>query len=865
MEMARSVFLLYVVILLYIGSSKTMVYAGETTTSGGDAITESGSDDNETTTSTLTTTTLPSAIYDTSVEVEIADKLTGGKMTFYCKFALSNESLWYKVIWQIADSVMTPLGPFNSDVREKSKLLETSLTETTAGFQIRCAYQVAYTEDGTYSSETTSPQKFVGIEILSTDVSVSDGGKSNITLQATAPIGCKSGETCSLGINIYNKDYSSSCYKPTTTFSECQVSVTQSTSQTQGKYCYAVCDPHMRTFEHDYYEHQYFGQYTLYENKEWKQEIQVKTEPCFSWRANGGPPYCICGLAIRAGKEVYIMDKCSPRRYWRIKYAQCDPTRSGLINVVRLGSQYSITLPSGTVVKTNLYTYFKFLNLYVYPSEGDVNNADGLCGRVGDPGFFHRNGTEEALYRWYGMYDYSESWSVKGDVLDLFSEDDRKNLDSIGNSIFQCKCAKDPSGQSQVVCDKVDSSDCTFYFGRARKVDDCKIKPSSLNRKKRSIQQAVKKTEQKNIQHTIVKRAAAADEYAGNWTEATATAYCDNLFTNSSAVQACKDVPGVDLESPKNNCIVDIKLEGSTSFALTAIETIKNKCFKEVGQNSSLQNSTDGSGSILDQIKNVACPFECSGHGSCQNGTCVCDADFDSDDCSIDLKEPPIGVVEYGDGEGECDLGSCTAISVSGGPFIEGGSAKCKVISKTLMPNGNITDKDSMTIDATIISIGEVSCPLPPSRRRKRAAGDPEMEEVTVYEVSVSNGGSYSESNLIIARHVDCHECDVNSTSVSCTYTGCYSEGQCYKKDQKLSRSDCFTCDIKNGEPIWIKSTADTNCTIYIEPATAEDNLLWVIGAVLGAVVLIVIIVIIVVVVIKKKNKRPITPILQGE
>ncbi|KAJ8302823.1 hypothetical protein KUTeg_019219 [Tegillarca granosa] len=62
----------------------------------------------------------------------------------------------------------------------------------------------------------------------------------------------------------------------------------------EGKKCQAHNDPHMKTFD---------GLH-----KSYPMEVQIQVTPC-----NGGNVRCTCGLAVRAGGDVFVINRCSER------------------------------------------------------------------------------------------------------------------------------------------------------------------------------------------------------------------------------------------------------------------------------------------------------------------------------------------------------------------------------------------------------------------------------------------------------------------------------------------------------------------------------------------------------------------------
>ncbi|ESO82462.1 hypothetical protein LOTGIDRAFT_236958 [Lottia gigantea] len=570
----------------------------------------------------------------------------------------------------------------------------------------------------------------------------------------------------------------------------------------------------------------------------------MKTAPCTASRDS--KPYCPCGVSVRVGREVFVIERCAPLKYWRIEYLQCSVTGFKLIDIKRSGNNYEFKLPSGLIMKTSVYQQRQFINLYLYPSQTDTV-ATGLCGQVGSDIFYKRDRTTVAHVNYPGMPDFSSSWSVPDANIDLFS-DEIKLLDPVETGGFFCKCTT-PVGSTepQFTCEKSDDT-CAVTIGSSESVDQCIV--GGLQ-SKRSIKSHRSRRSADNLKKGRKKRAQANTEltWRNGWNETTATNYCNKLFDNSTFVGKCKTIPNVDLSFPRDNCVQDIKFMGDTSFALVAIETIVNQCIREVTYDSTYHSPPNGeTTSLLEAIKDVACPLDCSYHGTCNKGVCTCDSGWAGNDCSMDISIVP--VVDHIANEGYCDLNdrSCDAISVYGGDFIDDSSTLCKISSYQIMDNGDFGPKSEIEEPSIVKSIGEVQCGLGKSRKKRSTRSQPGNEFVKVYSVSVSNNGeAYSNSSLVVIFNSMCQFCTITAANdVQCNYTGdfCISEGTCYGNGEPHSQHTCYTCSVENGAREWVKG------------GDCDDDMLWIIGVVLGVVLILVIIAILVYCVVKKNKTQ---------
>ncbi|XP_055959440.1 von Willebrand factor D and EGF domain-containing protein isoform X2 [Patella vulgata] len=688
----------------------------------------------------------------------------GNEFKFVCNFVASTKpahnDIWYTVTWYVNNKLIKTVDPFqkSADMQTKTLLIGTEIKAAgikTVGFQIRCGYTVSKTVDSTPSPVTDSSNRFIGIEILTPTVYVKDGEDAIITVRATAPIGCFDALPCELEVNLLKvKDNDDCALSPS--FSRCgfkikgtkwhanysitlrgslpglnanpvavtfvhlktvedyfpqqiwgnqtigtvKVVVSQDTTPIKGKECHAVCDPHIKTFFGTPYEHHYKGVFTLYENKAWKQEIQIQTKPC----GPGSRVTCVCGIAIRVGREVYRREHCSDK-FWKSGYAQCDgPTRIDVRQ--HSATQHKIRLPSSTTIK--LVTTGSFLNVYVNPSVADKDRAQGLCGQITTNTFIGRD-KEVSNYQWSGMPRFSESWGVES-TIDLFSDKIENLLGAKGN-LFLCKC--DETKLTQIVCkssQKCEPKDIYDYTS-IKGCETTYIAKRSVGyhyRVPRSVRNPYRVPRSSEQLH-ISKRQAAYPVWINGWTERSATDYCTSLLKNSSTVQICSNTVATDIQGPLENCVLDIKLVGNTAFALVALETIKTSCFHEVSYDTRFQQSTTNQPSIFDQIKLVACPSECSHHGTCNQGLCDCNEGYGSLDCSISLKIPPL--IYYPPNCRNTNYGGeCTQLRLLGGDFLDSAALVCKLL---IFEDRNRTSTliSNITVSATYVSENEVICP----------------------------------------------------------------------------------------------------------------------------------------------------------
>lgn len=119
------------------------------------------------------------------------------------------------------------------------------------------------------------------------------------------------------------------------------------------------------------------------------------------------------------------------------------------------------------------------------------------------------------------------------------------------------------------------------------------------------------------------------------------------------------------------------------TFSSSAVSAMKSSCEDTLLTNISYWKSdASGNGTLAPpvEIMEIQCPGLCSGHGQCVNGTCLCDPDFTSNDCSIN-KTSGATFKSMRNG-GLCDIrkrSDCSKIIAIGSDFIDSRNLSCRV------------------------------------------------------------------------------------------------------------------------------------------------------------------------------------------
>ncbi|XP_071126546.1 von Willebrand factor D and EGF domain-containing protein-like [Mytilus edulis] len=262
-------------------------------------------------------------------------------------------------------------------------------------------------------------------------------------------------------------------------------------------------------------------------------------------------------------------------------------------------------------------------------------------------------------------------------------------------------------------------------------------------------------------------------DWSNGWTNDTARQFCTDSIYNAPAFGPCSQyVPFMDPEAYIENCILDIKYEGNSTWIKSTLEGFADVCLEKAQKLENLTKTNDTTSlgvekSIFDLISESTCADNCSGHGQCLEGVCNCTTGYFGSSCSSDASQPPLLIRNAF--EGECDTAKkpCKKFIIPGSNFIDDGNLTCRFESFRILKN---TSSSTVVWDETFMYPGKfrssffMNCELPETRR-KRSTDD--QKNVEGYDVSVSNNGSvFTEPLTIIVFDSSCFKC--NLTELQC-------------------------------------------------------------------------------------------------
>ncbi|KAL5018882.1 hypothetical protein ScPMuIL_004604 [Solemya velum] len=619
----------------------------------------------------------------------------------------------------------------------------------------------------------------------------------------------------------------------------------------KNKRCYANVDPHMLSFQGYYYENQLLGYFVMYRHTVLLQEVQILTHSC---RKDGRRPYCVCGVAVRAGKDVFVYSVCAARPH--VSLHSCD---NGIIDIrqdTRDGS-YKIFLPTGTVVVIHNFNWSgRQLNVVINPSAKDVDKSVGLCGVLSSSAksdFCFRDTTKPCLTHpgyWSWQPDaFLEDWRVLPSE-DLFHPTSTAlvNLEAWEEDIYLCFCPfntkettnpvppNDPEVYGVTDCSSRMYNKCQLEMLHATNSIEfqCPIKSYSSRRRREAYQKELHRRYRRSLGtlSQLNNESPANETTSGNWTEATSEEYCRNYLDDNPAYTLCKENVDIDVDGAIVNCGQDIMMTGTTDWSLAALEAAVKSCRSVVEMNNTISNSSDSTNAsnvgevifpdenpILDTILSY-CPYNCSSNGACINGTCVCYDGFGAGDCSINLRQPPDVYDIYN--EGLCDMleADCTDISLYGEEFIDSQNLTCHLTCQQVYPNGDVIPQTPYDVEGGYISAFEVKCKV----HSGEGTGD---VFVTECNISVSNTADlFSQEMDISIYDSNCttHSLDNGQNSFDISDQCCYIDNKFYNLGDTHVNNESMICDTDRSKTEWSEKIEPGASTTKQEHTTVSSK-----------------------------------------
>ncbi|CAC5422194.1 unnamed protein product [Mytilus coruscus] len=734
---------------------------------------------------------------------------------------------------------------------------------------ISCTLRGKHTSEDKNGTVFTSQPFFAGIHITEL-MTVQKGGSAELSYNLTVPFGCLSFNNrtlpCFIELNMLSPDYTKSdqCYGDIVNLEHCRVKIWRdswSTPRTlaikhRGRQMYGVfpeqismklktssadhplwdttkipeikvhvydnkvelqervCSAynvHFTTFDGLHYEQPFQGTFTMYysRRKEQNMMVQVKLTQCDETRG----VHCICGVAVRAGGDVYVFDFCGGNSI--IQYMACQQQLLDVTTRSKDNKKYKITFPTGTEVAVNIQYIGTntFMDVEIRASDSDFNMTEGLCGTLNDQcndDFAETGGKfstvichSDAILPTIPQH-FSDSWRVSGSN-DLFNISNGEQIALWTNHDEYCSCPSveisdkfECSAKSTIPCNR---NNDYKTIGQST----CKLSPIdnfNLPTKNRThLNPMTFKPELVNI------------SLSG------AQSLCREAIENNTAFKACSVVPNMPSEYFIQICAFEVEKSKSHAWIRHTVDSMKSRCLSEVQKNETLNDQpSEDIPSITETVIMAICPGlpECSGNGKCDHGVCVCNEGFMSHDCSMTKTVPP---EIYGvRGNGICDRNEidCDTAFVVGSRIEESDELSCRISKYVIHPDGNKSFEGTTIVSGNVETLVEVHCPLKTPKQKRSVGNTGNIPFVEVFDVSVSyNREDFSNPETVILMNSKCQQNNGTTTKPIFVLKDdtCFIDHQCLLDNEPNPQNEYLYCNAQLALFEWTFDDSE-NCKV---------------------------------------------------
>ncbi|XP_069103866.1 uncharacterized protein [Argopecten irradians] len=487
-------------------------------------------------------------------------------------------------------------------------------------------------------------------------------------------------------------------------------------------------------------------------------------------------------------------------------------------DVLPLGSQNGITLPTGARVdvslRTNRLKYF--FDIAIIPTNHEENNViTGLCGNLDSDSY------NDCISRWgqapcaepppdndanlyiggysYSPHTFTESFRIPEEESLLYVEPNLNLIPPYPRSKLSCVCPHNGTEQ------------CSL-----KEYISCDLQRHELSCMKPSISDYYNRRKREVPVQSVLGDNDRTERSSSVMTESEAIAACTQALTSSPVYTTCTSIgiPSSELQA----CTADLMLTGNPQWAVYAMDRFQSTCLDTITKNATLQEIFPDA---LDNIKQNTCPNDCYGNGVCSNGECVCKEGFASDDCSFDLSMPlTLSGLRNGD---LCDLkNGCDAISIQGHQFPYGRDYTCQFTGQMTLTNLSVYTLNVTNMTAQYRSIFELLCNLPEIESTSGKLG-------VEFNVSVSMDSSeFSTPWNFVVIDTTCQSFSYDEGTVSFHMKDgfCYIEGECVLNGAHNREDFCKECYSTQKSFDWSEAT---DCAVS---ADGDDSHVTVIAAV---------------------------------
>ncbi|CAG2228914.1 unnamed protein product [Mytilus edulis] len=524
---------------------------------------------------------------------------------------------------------------------------------------------------------------------------------------------------------------------------EIKIIVTDEEHQMAGRLCESVNDPHFYTADRYRWDNYEPNEYILYRHKTKPYQVNALYGDC-----NDGAS-CNCGVAIRSGHSMFVMRTCySITRYETLTHPPIIEMRScddSSMIIKENGGTYTVTLPIGTEIKFSTsagWGHEQFIGyIHVKPSLLDVENSEGLCGRVSG-----------------GSMDTSDDFTLRDGTIIPTTYSNWETFAKTGGRVRSCFCYflcinvyESQSKQAQENSQRFSYN--MFIIRERRGVGFAPYYNKSLtdsddildNRKLYIAPDSELSAFKRN--HT--------DEWPVGWTETKAREVCQSGITGS-ITEDILETSHITSDGYIEQCMFDIKhnlLENSKQ-EISALVVIKRQ--RETLNNDNYRRHTIFRVTIS-SLQEVAISEI-------------------SRNVSLFVKDNATGTASSAKKSGELLLGNLCKNNCSNNGVCQNDkhtrrfnsrNITCRSRHLEILKDGNwIYRSDYQTYEGQYRNSYLVSCELPTARRKKRSTSESVIADG--YEISLStDGNNFGDNVKIMIYDLECFSCHIeNNTCV---------------------------------------------------------------------------------------------------
>ncbi|XP_059145723.1 uncharacterized protein LOC131932817 isoform X2 [Physella acuta] len=585
--------------------------------------------------------------------------------------------------------------------------------------------------------------------------------------------------------------------------------------------CSSINDPHLTTFDQLTYNTIRPGVYILYRHSELPVAVLVRFKQCAAYGT------CNCAVTVYAGYNKLTLSTCNKNdsfiSFTPGSTAQTlDQLQMRIFSQPDLQTYYVYLVLTKVIVKVTVEG--SYLNVWVTPSAENFGLTQGLCGvfdgdRYNDlekpDGTIYKVSESDNQYSVLTPDSFSELWKVNSESLENIYSPGVK----ISNSSVQSYCSAWVNTNSTVTsCGVLEpSAFCGVISGEdlspkllelAKQVQSSEGK----RRKKRAVPVDLSSSDNTTIRES-------GWPTPSGWTLDKATDFClDNLF--NQPLQACKEailsldntLSALNLEDPVKICIDDIRLSDSTDWFVGSQNFATQLCIQELNHNPLYQRNKTSSDLAIAFMDLTCVPFNCSGHGKCSRGQCMCDSEYVGSGCELPISQ--LGVptlIDPHEGFEMCEIGDhseCATVFLLGKNFVNSHLLTCHIKEADFTEHGLESSSKTSTVRGELLGTNVVRCDLGIKSSIKRAL-----------MISVSNDGLHPDTNyqLFLAYDPACYSCDF----YSCIKNNdvCFIGTKCMPQGETSIYNECQYCDLKTPYK-WSIKTEMEGCK---DEAPADD------------------------------------------